>query len=473
LVPARPDWEDYVNGPYDRQPETRLEETDSSPQRQSGPLASKCVHCGGNVPIVISAKKMECPFCGSDEPLNSGIAQRISRLRDKLKQRNAREQQLIGKQSRLGRSHGFGLLLVIVFIWILIGGWICIAFYHPTYPDQEPVPLGEFLFKERQPVEEFDSVTAGWWVIWLITTGFSFSIALYGATMVSMRRIVKFAFPRAPSFPGAPPGCRCCGADLPEKGAVRRCIYCNADHLVMGKRYQKVEKSLEQALSEIEEQLENTLAKRSRRANRAMMWGLTLPIVLPVCAPVGFFLGGTKPVLWGVAAFLLLFGVLMLIIAGFMGFPKLRTPSDVRVGDEILLHGKSFRAIASLNSNWHISKNNTYSTNITILVGGSDGKKQYAIQFEFADDDVMQPYLFKIQPGGDPLSTGKSDETVLDSVEPIESGLPPWDKHSRLWVSTRYSSGGRKVSDFRLWAEKQPDPDKPPLWTFGPRQKIP
>jgi DNA-directed RNA polymerase subunit RPC12/RpoP len=209
------------------------------------PLLSKCQGCGGAVPVVLGQPDAVCPYCGQTGLLSTEVARQVRLLGEKLKAREARENQFVSKQIKLIQANPLSLLVPMMILWVFIGGWLLFAFKPPP-----EIGFMSFLFETRQPAEEFDMVTASWWLYWSIAVGVGLTATIKGAAQISLRRLVEFSLPIQPISKERPPRCRRCGAELTSKGAVRRCNYCQADHLVIGARYQRLEKSLDKALNQ-------------------------------------------------------------------------------------------------------------------------------------------------------------------------------------------------------------------------------
>jgi hypothetical protein len=54
----------------------------------------------------------------------------------------------------------------------------------------------------------------------------------------------------APVEPGGTARCRLCGADLPEKGILRRCEYCRTDSVVIGDHLAEAERMTKKAIQQ-------------------------------------------------------------------------------------------------------------------------------------------------------------------------------------------------------------------------------
>jgi hypothetical protein len=377
----------------------------------------------------------------------------------KVKQRSVREQQLVGKQARIGRTHGsLAFFALILPIWLLV--WALTYF---SIPAPDAGPFASFLFEARAPEEAFDPVPAKWWVLWGFATGLSLSAVLYGWALIGVRRVVRFALPMAPAAAGAPPRCRGCGAELPPSGPVRRCGFCGVDHVVMGEQYQRFEATLEGALGQMETRLEVSLADRVGKAGRAVVLAGTLPILLAVLSPAGLFLGGTRPTLWAVPACLFLLGMALFFTASRIPVPEVRTLEEVRAGDEILVYGRpsAVRAVFDLHPN------SPLSGTVAIL----DGPTR-ALCFGRGADDRFEALLFRLAPGGEPWP----DTTDTRDLFPVTIWSPaasPWSEYEDLSSVARLQGPGGTLRDLRLWVSKTvPRPGDPPDWTLSSPQPV-
>ncbi len=298
-------------------------------------LATQCASCGGTVPIVLCAASPPCRYCGSPSPLDEAVAQRVAGVRARVAAQEARSQQLIGKQAELGRSHGVILLIVMCVLWALIFGFGWATF-------EPPEKLGFFeLMAGGSALRSVDAL-ALYWLTWLTMTGVGLSSVGYGASMISMRRMTRFALPRAPLVSGAPPRCRVCGAELGLQGRVRRCGYCSADHLVMGERYQREDTHLDAELARVERALDSTLEKKVQRVDR-WLWVFTavMPIVsVPVVPIAAFTLQAPPRGLVMLPLIALALGFLLVLVGSVMSVPDIRTRAATRPGDTLLVQGQ-------------------------------------------------------------------------------------------------------------------------------------
>ena len=226
---------------------------------------ARCAQCGGNVAVRLTGPPLSCSYCGSDKPLAPDVAARVETLRVDLERHKGRSQQLLGKQVFAGVVSSSWVLTLLVILWggVITGAATC-----------EPLPKGHTTFatlsgpRLRATDPTSRALVTKWWLLYLPLTGFTFNLALWSVMRLRGRRVIRAALPRAPRAAGAPLRCRCCAADLPEGGAIRRCAFCDADHVVLGSRYQKEQTSLARELDALQSQVGRTLADRDRTATR-------------------------------------------------------------------------------------------------------------------------------------------------------------------------------------------------------------
>jgi hypothetical protein len=97
--------------------------------------------------------------------------------------------------------------------------------------------------KEQEMNMVFISVVLGLAVLSVLTA--------YILAAFIRRAFGKFSLPMqalAPIETGGTARCRLCGADLPDKGVLRRCDYCASDSIVVGEELAKAEQAAGEAL---------------------------------------------------------------------------------------------------------------------------------------------------------------------------------------------------------------------------------
>ncbi len=422
------------------------------------PLTVKCVHCGGAVPVVISRPALHCPSCGHARPFPETLAAAVERLMDKLRRTPAREQQLVGRQARLGRSYSPAFFLTaMVILWVLVGGIVAL-----TIPLPQDISLGSFLFQPRTAAGDFDTAVAKWWSLWSIFTAMTFSFALYARAVLKIRKLVTFALPQTPAAPGRPPRCRCCGADLPAgTAALRRCEFCGVDHILQGSHYQEADARLEDALARMEKSLDVTLATRNRRAQRAVALAGILPVITGVLMPLGLFWGATRPVLWLVPFLLLAGGVLLMVLAYRHAVPAVRAIDDIVPGDTVSVKRVPYQVEAVFN----IDLNAPISGILAILAPQPDTRARFGLHIDRDLEDNLTAAFFTLAPGGEPLPAGRRKETCTFS--PFRRNPAAWNVQ-RLWFegALRLAGPANAPQEIRLWNDPQQEAGTPPLCTL-------
>lgn len=435
-------------------------------EESTAPLVSTCQGCGGDVPVILSQPDPTCPYCGQTSSLSPEVGQKVRQLGEKLKARSAREDQFVGKQVKLIRSNPISLLVPMLIIWVFIGGWLLFAFKPPP-----EISFQSFLFEARQPAEDFDKVTGSWWLYWFVILGIGLTITLKGAAQVNLRRLVDFVLPIQPISRERSPRCRRCGAELPADGAVRRCQFCQADHIVLGDRYQRMEKSLDLALTQMGKSLDQTLAVKGRRAERAFNLGGILPFILAVLGlPVGLFLGGTRPLLWLIPGILLLAGPILYFMAGRMKIPETtRSLENWAVGDEIIIDQKTSYTVVGGVYVGQVGEEN--QGRIACLARSDKDDVSRALYFPSTGQEHGFIY-YKAKQGGQPFSQSPKKEAKLESVDVLSGSGGLWGDREQLWAgisleSTSKQEGQKpRVREIRLYADEAPKPDDKPLVTL-------
>jgi hypothetical protein len=288
-------------------------------------------------------------------------------------------------------------------------------------------------------------------VCYAVTTGLWLTVALWLACMVSLRRVVRWAFAQPPEAPGRPPRCRCCGAELAPAGAVRRCGFCDADHIVTGERYRARQAALEETLGDLERQLDTTLAARNRRVERMFGVAGCLPLLLCFTAPlVSLAVTHTEPDAWVFP--LVLCGLSLLLAAWAHRWRPVEVPSlgTLQAGDTVHLRGAPLRvlAVASLRG----------MRRPLHLVGEGDAPIA-AFEVEVDDEGETQARAFELRPGGEPIS---SAEVARAELFELRRGRSLGRLPESPWGVADLRQG--TLDGLRVF-EGQPGAGQEPAWT--------
>ncbi len=428
-------------------------------------LATSCSSCGGTVPIVFCKLSPPCRYCGSASPLSDAVAQRVARVRAKVGSQEARSQQLIGKQANLGRSYGVGLLVAMMILWLLIflvGWW--------TFEPPEDVGFVA-LMAGGDALQSLD-IRGRYWLTWVTLAGVGLTTFGYGVAMIVMRRMVRFALPRAPLASGAPPRCRVCGAELGLEGRVRRCGYCAADHLVMGERYQREDSRLDRELSRMERELGATLERRVKRADQWLwLFSGVMPLLAVVFVPAAAILLDAPTT--GLVLLPLLplgFGIVLVAIGTVMSVPEVRTRQEARPGDTLLVQGQPMQALSRISFGlWPFSGD-------LFLCRGGEG----AHEGIFIGRDDEPCYRVALESGGAAM---RADEVMTAQAA---GAITPESWHSKdiygaeklgaalrgvasVWYYAPKATNPAEMTGGRLWFGQRPDQrdDQRPTFTMS------
>jgi hypothetical protein len=330
----------------------------------------------------------------------------VAGVRAKVASHAARSQQLIGKQANLGRSHDVSLLIVVLILWILI---FVVGYFNFDPPEN----LGLFQLMAGGPALKSVDSLALYWLTWLTLAGIGLTSVGYGFSMISLRRMVRLALPRAPLISGAPPRCRVCGAELCLEGRVRRCDYCGADHLLMGERYAREDARLDGELARMETELNATLERKVQRADKLLWWfsGL-MPIVSVPAIPVAAFLldAPTR----GLVVFPLLalaLGLALVTVGALMSVPNIRTRGATRPGDVLLVQGQPMKALARIKFGvW------PFAGTLFLCHAGDS-----ALEGVFIVDDEQPCYRVTFDGGGSPMTAQEVERAKVAGVVAPES----------------------------------------------------
>ena len=437
-------------------------------------LLAACTQCGGNVPVVLAGPAVRCEYCGSDDPLPATVRERVESVRLRVAKRSAQEQQLVGKQARLGRTYGVEFLIIIATLWL-----IAALFLYFMIDTPRGMSVRQLLFDVHLPSDRADDAAAKWWIIFILCSGFALTMFLYGLSLIFLRRVVRHALPMAPAAPGGAPRCRCCAADLPATGSVRRCGYCGADHLVLGERYQREERSLEQALAQIERTADKTLAVRQRRADRLARFAALFPMVIALASPVGLALGASRPDLWLIPGVLLVAAVVVFAIMSAIHVPAVRTLHETLAGDRLMLAGKVHRVSTTVG---YMTRGGYTPIHLLTPQGADPAQITHAMVLDLADEQKIG--LFEVRASGEPLPrTDAEPQLELGTPSRQTTDGPFADRSLNVWahfdikdrVAGRAYDAAFDAETVRLWRGVDPrSEERPaPTYTLHSRQLVP
>lgn len=198
-----------------------------------------CQSCGGNVDIQLGSTELaKCGSCGNTQGLSDKVKEALKRLFTIIADLPAAHRQFQDKTLRRfveeGRKHRRTLLGMG---WGTAGLWLLFALVSF---------ISDLAEKGSQGINfVFQGVTIGLAVLSIVT---AYLLAAF------IRRITgKFSFPMqalAPVSAGGATRCRLCGADLPGKGILRRCDYCQTDSVVVGEQLAEAERMTKKAIQQ-------------------------------------------------------------------------------------------------------------------------------------------------------------------------------------------------------------------------------
>ena len=286
-------------------------------------LATRCRHCGANLPVVLSGPTPPCSYCTAPAPFSAEVEAKVARVRSRVAGLAARSQQLVGRQALLGRDTNLWMLVPQLLLWV-----VAFALLWWTFGGDDTVDMA-----------------ARFWLLFATTTGMGASLVGFGITMIHARRMSTFALARPPLVDGQPPRCRVCGAALAQEGRVRRCRYCCSDHLVTGEHYRTADNDLDATLKRIGRELSSTLQDKAALADK-LYWHLAgwPPLVLVVAVPIAALTMAPSNALLPLPIGLWIIGLLLVGVGSAMKVPAIRTREEAKAGDTFIVEGLHFTA---------------------------------------------------------------------------------------------------------------------------------
>jgi Zn finger protein HypA/HybF involved in hydrogenase expression len=195
-----------------------------------------CQACGGNVDIAVGAvDKAVCRFCGSSQNLGQKVKDALQRLSRLIADLPAAHRQFQEKALRRFAAEGKKHRRTILGVgWGTAAVWLLFA-------------LVEFISTMVRKEQDLNIV----FISVLVGLAFLSVLTAYILAAFIRRAFGKFSLPMqalAPIETGGTARCRLCGADLPDKGVLRRCDYCASDSIVVGEELAKAEQAAGEAL---------------------------------------------------------------------------------------------------------------------------------------------------------------------------------------------------------------------------------
>lgn len=384
------------------------------------------------MPVRVAGPPLACPYCQSPQPLEPRLAARVEALRTKLGSHDGREQLLMGRQTQLAGSVGCMYFAMTSSAFLLF---------------LAPVPLYIELPADRSwlwflqtvhvtPTDGSIGLNTWWWYLTFLLFGWSLVLLTTALTAVRVRRVVRFALPLAPVGADRPPRCRVCGGELPAQGAIRRCPYCSADHVVTGQRFQRQQAQIEGALDQIEARIETSLGARERAAEWTMAFAVVFSALGILGAAVGaIFFDATQPsLLIGPLVVIPLSLLLYLLQSLLVRIPKIPSITDAVPGSEVRIRGTSYQVLDYLN--WW--SGNPDELRFPLLLLGHGDAPQLALKGQW-EEGVLLGQVLELVPSAPPYAGEE-----LSSFDPHE--------HSRLRLppKTPIRVAG-KAGQLRLW----------------------
>jgi hypothetical protein len=408
---------------------------------EAQPLVAQCRSCGGAVPLTLAGPLPQCRYCGSTEPLAPELRNRLTTLRARIDHRTGQQRHLTGKLvSSVTAVQGVGIAIFLT-CWLLFGGMAL------GFSLSHDVPLVDFVLG---PPAGSD-VVPQWWMLLTLAIGLPLSIALFGLSVFWMRTLAADALPLPPAFPGAPPRCRCCGADLPPGTALRSCQYCGTDNIVAGEKYRRSELNLDRAVGRMASSFDRSLATRAELAGKISLVGSLLPVGLLMVVPVfGLLVDLTVPALWIVPPALALIAVLSWLLASIRKLPAI-DPLEALTLEAKLHAGGTEREV---NGQLMLAKSDG-QPQVFSLIGdrGGEGELMMLVQRE---GKRVRTEVFRVQAGGPPLAAEE-----LEHLQPGELRRPARVQIEGIRVDSVRAL--RQKGSLRIWGETASPGDVPLL----------
>ncbi|MBN2431075.1 MAG: hypothetical protein JXQ27_06345, partial [Acidobacteria bacterium] len=230
----------------------RLQATAQIEKLQAELADVSCTACGGRLPVELGQERLVCGFCGGTNVLKEEVKNSLRRVGEVVRNLPAAHRQVHKQSLRRYMTEGAGIRRRMV--WA--GGLTAAVMILFAIIDGISTSLNQSGFAMNLRFTVGMSVLAAL----SLATGLLLSYA-------TRRVALSYALPMQaipPLDPGGAARCRLCGADLPEKGILRRCEYCGTDSIVTGARLARVERTAHQALEQARAAVEQSTEGAAR-----------------------------------------------------------------------------------------------------------------------------------------------------------------------------------------------------------------
>lgn len=390
-----------------------------------------------------------CRYCGTADPLSPELASRVASMRARLEARSALQRHLTGKW--VGQVTGIqGLTLAIwITTWLLFGGWAL-----GMGLSELPVPLTDFVRMESFAEMEH---AAKWWMLFGVAAGLPLSIFLYALSLYWLRSLGLAALPIAPAYPGAPPRCRGCAADLPSGTSLRRCFHCGTDNLVVGERYQKSELDVDRALLTLGERFGGALDARASLAAKTSLFGALFPVGLLIFGlPLGAVLGAAFPALWVLPVALWVLAALAALLVTTRRIP------NVEPIDCLVLESEATVGSHPMKVNAQLLVGEPGAARVAAHFFGNEPRSFDLAAFVDTSGKRWRTTSWEIATGGTPL-----EPEAVPKLEPAELRQP--GATLKEGVKVDVARLARQDGGFRIWLSPAPAAGEVPAFTLSKR----
>jgi hypothetical protein len=217
-----------------------------------------CRSCGGSVDIRLGAvEEAVCRHCGSTQTLSDKVKEALKRFSAVIKDLPAAHRQFREDTLRRFVEHGKKHRRVLLGVgWGTAGVWVLFALVGF---------ISDLAEKESKGIDFLSlGVFAGLAVLSVVT---AYLLAYF------IRRVSgTYSLPMqalAPVKTGGAARCRLCGAGLPEKGIIRRCVYCGTDSVVVGDRLAEAERMTREAIQQAQDSVRRSTETAARLLDSA------------------------------------------------------------------------------------------------------------------------------------------------------------------------------------------------------------
>ncbi|MBN1180757.1 MAG: hypothetical protein JXB49_00620 [Bacteroidales bacterium] len=359
-------------------------------------FSANCQACGAQVGVDLTKDELHCSNCGSDNPLTGKVHYYFKEIRNRLKSQDVLKQKVQHKNFVHAREFKVSAILIGAGTWLFaLGFWSIMYFPNSVRGD---INWWELLsHKQDFSISGNIYYPLFWWMAYINITGIILTFLAIQWGLYYFKKFPSLANALPPASKGAPPRCRCCGAELSGDGVQRACNYCGADNIVSGQVYEKQFKDTEEALRKMLQGVKYSVQDKFNRTKRIEKILIANPAIVSIFLPwLLIFINVSYSFLWIlpfillIVAFYLYFKTKAYNLEGFNSVYYLKMGCLFYLNDELLEVVAKFMANTGIYGeaqDAYVVKKNDNQLQIVVLTYSKKNEPD-AFLYLPADDNV-------------------------------------------------------------------------------------